>query len=267
MKRVRLDEEMVAQGLCADRAEALRLCMAGLVSSAGERLESAATRVVPGVEIHVKGHLPYVGRGGLKLAGALDALQVDPSGLSCLDIGCSTGGFTDCLLQRGADHVVAVDVGRAQFAWSLRNDERVTLLERTNIVDVPGMGHARTFDLAVCDVSFTSIRVILPAVLELLRDSGRFLTLVKPQFEASAEEVGEGGIVRDPRVHARVLQEAVALFAESGLYPVDICASPITGTKGNREFFLLGDCGLYHARSPEELASQCTHLNDKAVNL
>ncbi len=258
---------MVAQGICADRDEALRLCMAGLVSCGGERLQSPAAPVKPGCEIHVKGHIPYVGRGGLKLAGALDALAVDPAGLTCIDIGCSTGGFTDCLLQRGASRVVAVDVGRAQFAWSLRNDDRVELLERTNVVDVPALGYRAAFDLAVCDVSFTSVRAVLPAVLEVLKPVGRFLTLVKPQFEARADEVGEGGVVRDPAVHARVLREAIDLFADSGLTPCDICASPITGAKGNREFFLLGARGGACGSDGCDLAARIRRLHEKAVTL
>ena len=243
MARVRLDDELVSQGICADRADALRTLMAGLVSSGGERLTSPGMRVEPGLTLHVKGRLPYVGRGGIKLAGAFDAFGLDPSGLTCLDIGCSTGGFTDCLLKRGASRVVSVDVGRAQFDWGLRNDVRVTLLERTNIVGVPGLGYSRAFDLAVCDVSFTSIATILPATLELLSPDGAFLTLVKPQFEAAPEEVGEGGVVHDSAVRARVLADNVRLFAESGLAPVDVCASPIKGAKGNREFFLLGARG------------------------
>ncbi len=267
MKRVRLDDELIAQGLCVDRDEALRFCMAGLVSSGGERLESPALRVTPGCDLHVKGKIPYVGRGGIKLAGALDIFAVDPTDLSCLDIGCSTGGFTDCLLQRGAARVVAVDVGRAQFAWNLRNDDRVTLLERTNIVDVPGLGYSGAFDLAVCDVSFTSIHTVLPAVLDLLDVHGRFLTLVKPQFEAMPHEVGEGGVVRDPAVHARVLSDAVKLFASSGLYPVDICASPIHGAKGNREFFLLGDRAAFDASTSEQRSLQVDALKRKAGSL
>lgn len=240
MKRRRLDEELVAQGICPDSDDALRICMAGLVSYRGERLTSPAVKVPVDAELHVKNRIPYVGRGGFKLAGALDAFGVDPSGLRCLDIGCSTGGFTDCLLQRGAARVLSVDVGRAQFDWRLRNDARVTLLERTNIVSVPEMGYAGTIDLAVCDVSFTSISVILPATIELLGPRGRFVTLVKPQFEARPEEVGEGGVVSDPAVHARVLRQAIRLFEDSGLDPFDICASPIKGAKGNREFFLYG---------------------------
>ena len=244
MARVRLDDELVAQGICSDRADALRTLMAGLVSSGGERLASPGMLVKSGIPLHVKGRIPYVGRGGLKLAGAIDAFGIDPTGLSCLDVGCSTGGFTDCLLKRGASHVVSVDVGRAQFDWGLRNDGRVTLLERTNIVYLPAQGYDGAFDLAVCDVSFTSIATILPAVLDLLAPAGRFLTLVKPQFEADASEVGEGGVVRDPIVHAKVLERVIRLFAASGLYPQDVCASPIHGAKGNREFFLLGARGI-----------------------
>lgn len=267
MKRVRLDNEMIAQGLVADRDEALRLCMAGSVSSGGERLTSPAARIPIGSDIHVKGSIPYVGRGGLKLAGALDAFGIDPVGCACIDIGCSTGGFTDCLLQRGAASVVSVDVGRAQFAWSLRNDDRVTLLERTNIVDVPAMGYGASFDMAVCDVSFTSISHIIDAVVELLAPQGVFCTLVKPQFEAAADEVGEGGVVRDPAVRTRVLCSAIDLFCERGLAPIDICASPITGAKGNREFFLYGR--KVDAQDPEDVLSpsHITHLHEKAETL
>ena len=240
MARVRLDDELVAQGVCDSRDDALRLVMSGAVSAAGERLTSAGMLVRPGLELHVKGRTGFVGRGGLKLQGALEACAVDPCGLSCLDVGCSTGGFTDCLLKAGAARVLAVDVGRAQFAWSLRCDPRVTLLERTNIVDVPGLGYRAAFDLAVCDVSFTGIATVLPAVLELLGPCGRFLSLVKPQFEAAREDVGAGGVVRDPAVRAVVLERVIRLFAASGLEPVRACASPITGAKGNREYFVLG---------------------------
>ena len=271
MARVRLDDELVNQGICADRADALRTLMAGLVSSGGERLTSPGMKIAPGTPLHVKGHLPYVGRGGLKLAGALDAFCVDPTGLHCLDIGCSTGGFTDCLLKRGAAHVVSVDVGRAQFDWGLRNNERVTLLERTNIIDLPALGHRHAFDLAVCDVSFTSIATILPATLELLAQDAAFLTLVKPQFEAAPDEVGEGGVVRDPAVRRRVLERTIDLFAENGLLPADVCASPITGAKGNHEYFLLGVRGkLDGDRLLDDagaLASRVVELKGKANRL
>lgn len=267
MKRVRLDDELISQGICDNRADALRTLMAGLVSSGGERLTSPGLKVQPGIELHVKGRIPFVGRGGLKLAGALDHFNVDPSGLSCVDVGCSTGGFTDCLLKRGAAHVISVDVGRAQFDWSLRQDERVVLLERTNMVDLPSMGYESCCDLAVCDVSFTSIATVLPSVLSVLTPCGRFLTLVKPQFEAPSHLVGEGGIVRDPSVHQDVLAWAIRLFAESGLYPVDVCASPITGAKGNKEFFLLGDRSLFTRADDLDLANQVDMLVRKTVEL
>lgn len=255
MKRVRLDDEMIAQGICADRADALRILMAGDVSSRGERLTSPGLKVDPGIELHVKGHLPFVGRGGLKLAGALDAFRFDPSGLACLDIGCSTGGFTDCLLKRGASSVVSVDVGRAQFAWSLRNDPRVTLLERTNVCDVPELGYRGAFELAVCDVSFTGIAHIIEAVQELLAPGGVFLTLVKPQFEAAPEEVGDGGVVRDLAVRRAVLERVVGVLGDHGLAPFGLCASPISGAKGNVEFFAIARMGkLGDGRLPAEAA-------------
>lgn len=212
MKRVRLDDELISQGICADRADALRTLMAGLVSSGGERLTSPGLKVIPGLPLHVKGRIPYVGRGGLKLEGALDAFGINPTGLSCLDVGCSTGGFTDCLLKRGAATVVSVDVGRAQFDWSLRQDDRVTLHERTNVTQLPELGYAGAIDLAVCDVSFTGIANIIDAVLACLKPSGSFCTLVKPQFEAPAALVGERGIVTDPAVRRDTLVAAIELL-------------------------------------------------------
>lgn len=266
-KRVRLDDELVSQGICADRADALRTLMAGLVSSGGERLTSPGMKVKPGLSLHVKGRIPYVGRGGLKLEGALDAFHINPRGLECLDVGCSTGGFTDCLLKRGAAHVVSVDVGRAQFDWSLRQDERVTLYERTNIVDLPARGVDGTIDLAVCDVSFTSIARIIDAVIACLKPDGAFCTLVKPQFEAEASDVGEGGIVTDPSVRVRTLVKNVELFAAKGLYPLDVCASPIHGAKGNVEFFLYGVRDVARLADSPALEAQIASLCEKAGRL
>lgn len=213
--------------------------MAGEVSTTDRRLTTPGEQVVPGIELHVRGRIPYVSRGGLKLAGGLDHFGVDPTGMRCLDVGCSTGGFTDCLLRRGAASVVAVDVGYAQFDWSLRQDPRVTLFERTNMVDLPALTDQR-FDLAVCDVSFTSVVTILPAVVSLLAPHGMFLTLVKPQFEAPREDVGEGGIVRDPRVREAALAKVRDAFVEAGLDVKGSCQSPITGHKGNVEYLLAG---------------------------
>lgn len=217
----------------------MRAVMAGEVSTTDRRLTAPGEQVAPGIELHVRGRIPYVSRGGLKLEGGLDHFGVDPTGYACLDVGCSTGGFTDCLLRHGAACVVAVDVGYAQFDWSLRQDERVTLYERTNVVDLPTLTDQR-FDLAVCDVSFTSVVTILPAVVSLLAPHGMFLTLVKPQFEAPREDVGEGGIVRDPEVRQAALEKVRSAFEEAGLHVVGSCESPITGHKGNVEFLLLG---------------------------
>lgn len=243
MSRRRLDAELVDQGFFSTVDEAMRSVMAGDVSTRDRRLDRPGEQVTPGIELHVRNRPTFVSRGGIKLAAGLEAFGVDPSGLACLDVGCSTGGFTDCLLSRGARSVVAVDVGFAQFDWALRNDARVELLERTNIVDVPSPRRDGAIDLAVCDVSFTSVRTVLPAVVELLRDGGSFLALVKPQFEAARDEVGEGGVVRDPAVWLRSLECVASAFRDAGLGVRGACASPVAGHKGNREFLLLGVLG------------------------
>ncbi len=238
-RRHRLDQELVDQGFFSSQSDALRAVLAGEVSTTDRRLTAPGEQVLPGIALHVRGRIPYVSRGGLKLAGGLDHFQLNPEGLTCLDVGCSTGGFTDCLLRRGAASVVSVDVGYAQFDWSLRQDERVELFERTNIVDLPSLTDKR-FDLAVCDVSFTSVVTILPAVVALLVPGGTFLTLVKPQFEAPREDVGEGGIVRDESVRQAALAKVREAFEDEGLTVNGSCVSPITGHKGNVEFFLSG---------------------------
>lgn len=242
-KCVRLDEELVEQGFFATRDEAQRAVMAGDVSTTDHRLEFAGEQVERGIPLHVRGKGRYVSRGGLKLERGLDAFSVDPAGLACLDVGCSTGGFTDCLLSRGAASVLAVDVGYAQFDWLLRQDPRVTLLERTNIVDVPTPERAHSIQLAVCDVSFTSVMTVLPQVLELLSPDGAFLTLVKPQFEAARKDVGEGGVIRDPAVRLDALSRVADAFSLAGLGPLGACVSPVRGHKGNVEYLLYGRVG------------------------
>ena len=242
-KRQRLDDELVEQGFFATTDEALRAIMAGEVSTSDRRLTSAGQKVDRGLPLHVKGHGSYVSRGGLKRERGIDPFGVDPTGLACLDVGCSTGGFTDCLLRRGASSVLSVDVGYAQFDWALRQDARVTLMERTNIVDVPAAVGASCVDLAVCDVSFTSVTTVLPAVMELLRPHGAFLTLVKPQFEAARENVGEGGVVRDQAVRDAAIERVRLAFEEAGLAVAGVCESPIRGHKGNVEYLLLGTRG------------------------
>ena len=239
-RKSRLDDELVAQGFFASRDEAMRAVLAGDVSTTDRRMSSPGEAVEHGIYLHVRGKGGYVSRGGLKLEHALDAFAIDPVGKCCLDVGCSTGGFTDCLLRRGAAHVVAVDVGYAQFDWGLRNDSRVELLERTNIVDLAVPERAATIDLAVCDVSFTSVTAVLPAVTALLKPDGVFVTLVKPQFEAAREDVGEGGIVRDEVVRLACVDKIAAAFADHGYEVLGTCTSPITGAKGNIEYLLAG---------------------------
>lgn len=241
MARRRLDAELVEQGFFASVDEAMRAVLAGEVSTSDRRLTSAGEQVKPGIELHVRGRRAYASRGGLKLAHGLERLGVDPCGLACVDVGCSTGGFTDCLLKHGARRVLAVDVGRAQFDWNLRQDERVTLLERTNILDVPDMPEQTgAYQLVVCDVSFTSVRTVLPAVVRLLEVGGSFLTLVKPQFEAPREQVGDGGVVRDAAVRAEALASVSCALEDAGFETCGWCESPITGHKGNVEYLLLG---------------------------
>lgn len=240
-KRRRLDEELVSQGFFPTTADALRAVLAGEVSTSDRRMSSAGERVPQGIELHVRGRDRYVSRGGLKLEHAFRELGLDAKGAFCLDVGCSTGGFTDCLLRHGAAEVVAVDVGRAQFDWSLRQDARVRLMERTNICDLPALRPelVDSFDVVVCDVSFTSILRVLPAMHELMRDGATLLTLVKPQFEAARSEVGEGGIVRDEEVRRAVLARVEDACRERGLTVVGTCESPIRGSKGNVEYLLM----------------------------
>ena len=232
VRRRRLDAELVEQGLFSSKDEAMRAVLAGDVSTSDRRMEFPGEQVRPGIELHVRGRIPYVGRGGLKLERALDAFGVDPRGMACLD------------------------VGYAQFDWGLRTDARVTLRERTNMVDLPDDGNRHSIDLAVCDVSFTSVRTVLPAVVEMLREGdSAFLTLVKPQFEAGRDEVGDGGIVSDPAVHLRALVDVAQAFCEEGLMPVSACPSPIRGHKGNREFLLLGRTATGHLTCDLDLAA------------
>lgn len=239
-KRKRLDAVLFERGIFPTKDAAMRAVMAGDVSTKDRRLEKPGELVAEDIELHVKGQKAYASRGGLKLEGGLEYFGIDPRGLTCLDIGCSTGGFTDCLLQHGAASVVAVDVGYGQFDWGLREDERVTLFERTNMLDLPNLWPTGSIDLAVCDVSFTSVTTILPATLEMLGENGSFLTLVKPQFEAAREDVGEGGIVSNPQVWQNAVDKVAAAFTAEGLEVQGFCKSPITGHKGNTEFLLYG---------------------------
>ncbi len=234
--RVRLDQALVAQGLVPSRQRAQAMVRAGLVRVAGEVADRPDQMVDPGVSIELEHTKAYVSRGGDKLAGALDAFGIDPSGRVCLDVGASTGGFTDLLLQRGAARVIAVDVGYGQLAWSLRQHPRVTVLERVNIRHLDRLPIPA--DLAVIDVSFISLRLVLPRVRELLSPPGDVVALVKPQFEVGKGAVGKGGVVRDPAQHGQVLGELRQFAQESGYDIAAEIPSPILGAKGNREFFL-----------------------------
>ena len=234
--RVRLDQALVAQGLVPSRQRAQAMVRAGLVRVAGEVADRPDQLVNPGVTIDLEGLKGYVSRGGDKLAAALAAFGLDPAGRRCLDVGASTGGFTDLLLQRGAARVIALDVGYGQLAWSLRQDPRVIVLERVNIRHLDRL--PLPADLAVIDVSFISLRLVLPRVRELLSPPGDVVALVKPQFEVGKGAVGKGGVVRDPEQHRQVLSELRHFAEESGYTIAGEIPSPILGAKGNREFLL-----------------------------
>jgi len=235
-QRRRLDQALVERGLVTSRERAQAMVRAGLVRVAGAPTERPDQLVAADQPIEITGARDYVSRGGEKLAAALDAFAVDPRHRTCLDVGASTGGFTDVLLQRGAERVIAVDVGYGQLAWSLRQDPRVTVIERVNIRHLEQL--PQPADLAVIDVSFISLRLVLPRVRELLRPPGDVVALVKPQFEVGKGAVGKGGVVRDPAQHDQVLNELRRFAAEIGYQVAGQIPSPVLGTKGNREFLL-----------------------------
>jgi 23S rRNA (cytidine1920-2'-O)/16S rRNA (cytidine1409-2'-O)-methyltransferase len=238
-KRVRIDSLLVDRGLVASRERARRLVMAGDVWVADQRVDKPGALVSVDAPVEVRGaDIPFVSRGGLKLDGALTHWQIDVSGVFAIDIGASTGGFTDCLLQRGAHHVVAIDVGYGQFAWKLRQDARVTLFERANIRSFDASRLPQQADVAVIDVSFISLRLVLGTVIRLVRPGGVILAMVKPQFEVGKGEVGKGGVVRDPTQQQAAVEAIRELGSTLGLVCRGDYPSPILGPKGNREFFL-----------------------------
>ncbi|MBI5844526.1 MAG: TlyA family RNA methyltransferase [Deltaproteobacteria bacterium] len=239
MAKKRLDCLLVERGLAPSRQRAQSFIMAGLVLVDGSPGRKAGDMVAEDAAITVKGcDMPYVSRGGLKLEAALDAFSVDPTGLFCLDIGASTGGFTDCLLSRGARAVLAVDVGYGQFAWKLRQDPRVTLLERTNIRNLTIDMMPGPADIIVIDVSFISLTLVLPKAKELLSGGGRIIPLVKPQFEVGKGLVGKKGVVRDPVLHAGVLDSIIKFAQNYGFNCLGPVESPLLGPEGNKEFLL-----------------------------
>ena len=235
-ERVRLDQELVAQGLVASRARAQAMLRAGLVLLNGEAADRPDRLVDRGVKLELRGSARYVSRGGEKLSAALDFFSLSVQGRACLDVGASTGGFTDVLLQRGAASVIALDVGYGQLAWSIRQDLRVTVLERVNIRYLERLPSPA--DLAVIDVSFISLRLVLPRLRQLLSNPADVVALVKPQFEVGRGAVGKGGIVHDVEQHRSVLSGLTRFAQETGFEVAGETSSPILGAKGNREFFL-----------------------------
>lgn len=235
-KKERLDKVLVSRGLAPTRAKSQGLIMAGEVLVDGVRVDKAGTAVSPNAHIELKTPMPYVGRGGFKLAGALGHFAISVAGAVCADVGACTGGFTDVLLQAGAARVYAIDVGYGQLDWKLRQDERVEVLERTNARYLESLPEPVSF---VCmDVSFISVRLILPAVRGWLSDDGQVVALIKPQFEAGPGQVGKGGVVKETAVHRQVLLDILAWCGEHGYVPTGLMRSPISGADGNMEFFL-----------------------------
>jgi len=232
----RLDILLVDQGLATTRARAQAMILAGEVLVDGQPAQKPGMKVALEAHLAVAESMPYVGRGGYKLAAALDAFAVDPAGRICADVGASTGGFCDVLLQRGARRVYAIDVGYGQLDWTLRQDKRITLLERTNARYLELLPEPVT--LVTVDVSFISLKLILPAVQGWLEAPWDVIALVKPQFEAGRRQVGKGGIVADPAVHRDVLADILRWCADHALYPADLIRSPIAGASGNQEFLL-----------------------------
>jgi 23S rRNA (cytidine1920-2'-O)/16S rRNA (cytidine1409-2'-O)-methyltransferase len=239
----RIDKVLVQRGLAESRTKAQAMVMAGIVLVNEQRIDKPSDSIPANAEIRIKGGddatARYVGRGGLKLEAALREFQVDVVGLDCLDVGSSTGGFTDCLLQHGARHVVSIDVGHNQIDWSLRTDLRVEVREGVNARYLKPADFETEFDVIVMDVSFISATKILPALVPLLKADGRLLLLIKPQFEVGRGEVGKGGIVRDPKKHARVIEEVNQTAKELGLAARNVMESPLRGGDGNLEFLAL----------------------------
>jgi len=238
-KKERIDILLVDYGLAKSRERGKSLIMSGKVLVDNKPISKPGMMVSLESEIRLKGKdIPYVSRGGLKLEKALTAFQLDVEGYDCLDIGSSTGGFTDCLLQKGAKRVFAVDVGYGQLAWKLRKDPKVIVFERTNIRNMPFESLPCPVNIVTIDVSFISLKIVVPSTLKFTRKNAIILPLIKPQFEIGKGKVGKGGIVKDPTAHDAVINDLNLFFNKIGLQSMDIIESPILGTKGNKEFFM-----------------------------
>ena len=237
MKNERVDTLLVARGLCDSREQAKRLILAGEVRSGDRIIDKPSAKIALEAPLDIKEKPRFVGRGGLKIEAALDHFQIDPSGWVCIDVGASTGGFTDCLLQRGALRVHAVDVGTNQLVWKLRNDPRVIVKEQFNARHMVLADIGESCRLAVMDLSFISLTKVLPAVFTVLEEEGSLVCLIKPQFELQREDISKGGIVRDPALHERAIEKIRRFVTEEqGLQWRGLIPSPITGTDGNQEF-------------------------------
>lgn len=239
MAKVRLDALLVEKGLAGSRERAKRMIMAGEVLVDNQKIDKAGASVKPEAEIRLLGSdIPYVSRGGLKLAKAMECFGVEIEGKTCADIGASTGGFTDCMLQNGAEKVFAIDVGYGQLAWKLRTDERVVNMERTNIRNVTPADIGVALDFASIDVAFISLTKVLPTTYELLSDAGEVVALIKPQFEAGREHVGKKGVVREPAVHESVIVTVTDFARELGFFVRELTYSPVKGPEGNIEYLV-----------------------------
>ena len=235
----RLDILVVEKNLAQSRQRSQALILSGRILVDHEPVDKPGSLIPVHSEITLKGEdLPFVSRGGLKLACALDEFKLDVTQLICLDVGASTGGFTDCLLQRGASKVIAVDVGYGQLAWKIRNDPRVVVLERTNIRYLPDHALPSLVDFTCIDVSFISLKIVIPAVLKFMKKSSRIVALIKPQFEVGKGKVGKGGIVKDPELQQTVIEDLNLFFSSKGLSCQGTLPSPVLGAKGNKEFLV-----------------------------
>ncbi len=255
---MRIDRLLVDRGLVESREKAARYIMAGEVMVDGQRIEKAGALVPSDGDIELKGRSPYVSRGGEKLAHALKHFRVHVEGRYCIDVGASTGGFTDCLLQNGAVKVYAVDVGTAQLDDKLRKDRRVEVMEQTNARSLDPRVFGDPPSLAVVDVAFISLEKVLPAVFGVLAPRGEVLALVKPQFEVGREGIGKGGVVRDPAQHRKAVQKLARYAVIRGWHVLGVSASPLRGAKGNREFFL-------HLSAHGKTVPQLESLIDRSV--
>ena len=238
-KKTRLDLVIVEKGLVQSRQRARALIMAGKVLVNNRLVDKPGSLIFKKDHVIIKGEdTPYVSRGGLKLEKALQALDMDITGAVCMDVGASTGGFTDCLLQHGASRIFAVDVGYGQLAWKLRQDSRVVVIDRTNIRYMPAETLLEPVDLITIDVSFISLKIVVPAVIKFMKKDARIIALIKPQFEVGKGKVGKGGVVRNPVLHAEVVKSLSDFFKGKDLLREFVIPSPILGPKGNKEFFI-----------------------------